>query len=155
MKPNTLSHTHNSYQDLRIWWRHEIVRVMSTTVRSDIEEPLDKWVPRPALLSTRCSHSGQWSVILQMDVVDQGIRDDFFFIILIEYKIKYNKFSYLCIGRWGKGPRSHWLKWRWKRYCYSGNLNVQPCTLETYLIWNSKVLMENHSNLPASAIEGR
>jgi hypothetical protein len=39
-----------------------------------------------ALLFTRCSHCGRWSVILYIDLIDQGIIDDFL-IILIEYKI--------------------------------------------------------------------
>jgi hypothetical protein len=77
MKSNTISHTHKSYQDLHISRRRMIVRVMSTTVWSVVEELLNKWVPWPALLFTRCSHSGRWSVILQTDLIEQDIRDDF------------------------------------------------------------------------------
>jgi hypothetical protein len=124
----------NSYQDLHILRRHRIVRVMSTTVRSIVEESLDKWVPRPTLLFTRCSHSGWWSAILHIDLIDQGIRDGFFDNIDWIEDIKYNKFSYGGVEIRGKCPRSHWLKRRWRRYCYGGNMNIQPNTLEACLI---------------------
>jgi hypothetical protein len=67
----------SSYQDLHIWRRHEIVQVMFTIVRSDVEESLNKWVPWSAPLFTRCSHSGRWSLILQLDVIIPVIRNGF------------------------------------------------------------------------------
>jgi hypothetical protein len=81
-RTHCLMHTHITYQDLRISRRHVTIGVMSTTIWSIVEEPLDKWVSRPALLFIRCSHSGRWSVILQMDLIDQGVRDIFLIILI-------------------------------------------------------------------------
>jgi hypothetical protein len=98
---STLSHKHTPYDK----YTHCLIHIQATRLTHLTEtwdcssyvhyrpechwRVLEKWVLRPTLLFTRCSHSGWWSMILHIDLIDQGIRDNFWqYWLSIRYKIQ-------------------------------------------------------------------